>query len=137
LSPGSGPPAEGWATFVARVCPSLGKARRNGTAWAELTARHNKICERLKVNRSSTAWQRMHDEARLQASLASFRRYALATFPDAYGKRPGITLRRDLQLAPAVLQEIYERHGVQLALAGNEVSQPFKNYCTTDRSRRR
>jgi hypothetical protein len=95
FGPGSGPPTEGWAAFVARVCPSLGKARRNGAAWDELAARHNEIGERLKVNRPSTVWQRLHDEAGLQASLPSFRRYALATFPDAYGKRPGITLRRD------------------------------------------
>ena len=77
------------------MCPSLGTARRNGAAWDELAARHDEIGERLKVNRPSTVWQRLHDDEGLQASLASFRRYALATLPDAYGSRPSITVRRD------------------------------------------
>ena len=51
--------------------------------------------ERLKVNRPSTVWQRMHDDHGLQASLPSFRRYALATLPEAYGRRVSITVRRD------------------------------------------
>ena len=95
FGPGTGPPAEGWPAFVARVCPLLGKARRNGAAWDELAARHDEIGERLKLNRPSTVWQRLHDEDGLQASLASFRRYVAATFPDAYGKRASITVRRD------------------------------------------
>jgi len=95
FGPGTGPPPEGWVAFVARVCPQLGTARSTGAAWQELAARHDEIAERLKVNRPSTVWQRMHDEAGLRASLPSFRRYALATLPDAYGRRPGITLRRD------------------------------------------
>src|SRR5919198_1211378 len=94
FGPGTGPPPEGWAAFVARVCPRLGAAR-SGAAWEELAARHNEIAERLKVNRPSTVWQRMHDEDGLHASLPSFRRYALATFPEAYGRRPRITVRRD------------------------------------------
>ena len=95
LGPGSGAPPEGWAAFVARVCPLQGTARRGGSAWDELAARQDEIVERLKVNRPSTVWQRMHDEDGLQASLPSFRRYALANFPEAYGCRPGITVRRD------------------------------------------
>lgn len=95
FGPGSGPPADGWSAFVARVCPQLGKARRNGAAWHELAARHEVIGERLKVSRPSTVWQRLHDEEGLHASLPSFRRYALAMFPYAYGERPGITVRRD------------------------------------------
>jgi hypothetical protein len=95
LGPGSGAPPEGWAAFVARVCPLLGTARGGGSAWDELAARQEEIVERLKVNRPSTVWQRMHDEDGLQASLPSFRRYALANFPEAYGCRPGITVRRD------------------------------------------
>src|SRR5207247_7852757 len=93
--PGVGPPPDGWAAFVARVCPRLGRARRNGAAWNELAARHDEIAERLKVNRPSTVWQRLHDEEGLQASLPSFRRYVVAMLPDAYGKRPSLTVRRD------------------------------------------
>ena len=37
----------------------------------------------------------MHDDHGLQASLPSFRRYALATLPEAYGRRVSITVRRD------------------------------------------
>ena len=37
----------------------------------------------------------MHDDDGLQASLPSFRRYALAAFPEAYGRRVSITVRRD------------------------------------------
>ena len=37
----------------------------------------------------------MHDDAGLQASLPSFRRYALAALPEAYGRRLSITVRRD------------------------------------------
>jgi len=95
FEPGTGPPSEGWAAFVARACPQLGKARRNGAAWDELAARHEEIAERLKVNRPSTVWQRMHDDGGLQASLPSFRRYALAALPEAYGRRLSITVRRD------------------------------------------
>jgi transposase len=49
--PASAAPPEGWAAFVARVCPKLGTARNNGLAWAELAARHEEIAEALKVNR--------------------------------------------------------------------------------------
>ncbi len=95
FGPGTGPPGAGWAAFVAEVCPELGKARKNGAAWDELATRHDEIVERLKVNRPSTVWQRMHDDGGLQASLPSFRRYALANFPEAYGRRQGITVLRD------------------------------------------
>ncbi len=95
FGPGTGPPPEGWAVFVAEVCPELGTARKNGAAWDELATRHDEIVERLKVNRPSTVWQRMHDDAGLQASLPSFRRYALANFPEAYRRRQGITVLRD------------------------------------------
>jgi len=95
LGPGTGPPPEGWAAFVAQRCPQLGSPRKNGAAWEELAARHNEIAERLKINRPSTVWQRMHDDNGLQASLPSFRRYALASMPEAYGRRQGITVLRD------------------------------------------
>ena len=49
FGPGVGPPPEGWAAFVARVCPELGRARKNGAAWDELASRHDEIAERLKV----------------------------------------------------------------------------------------
>jgi hypothetical protein len=62
---------------------------------AELAVRHDEIAEALKVNRPSAVWQRLHDDAGLQASLPSFRRYALAMLPDAYARRPRITVRRD------------------------------------------
>ena len=95
FGPGGGAPPEGWVAFVARVCPQLGTARKNGAAWDELAACHDQIVERLKVNRPSTVWQRMHDDEGLQASLPTFRRYALANFPEAYGRRQGITVLRD------------------------------------------
>ena len=95
FGPGTGPPPEGWAAFVGRVCPHLGQARRGGAAWAELTMYHAAIAERLRVNRPSTVWQRLHDEEGLSASLPSFRRYVLVHFPEAYGRRPEITVRRD------------------------------------------
>ena len=41
--PGSGAPPEGWAAFVARVCPQLGTARKNGAAWDALAARRDEI----------------------------------------------------------------------------------------------
>ncbi len=88
-------PPDGWPAFVADVCPHLGKARANGAAWAELAARQGEIAEQLAANRPSTVWQRLHDEQGLQASLPSFRRYVLATMPEAYSKRAGITVRRD------------------------------------------
>lgn len=37
----------------------------------------------------------MRDDAGLRASLPSFRRYALANFPEAYGRRLGVTVLRD------------------------------------------
>ncbi len=94
FGPGTGPPPEGWAAFVAQWCPQLGSARKNGAAWEELAARHNEIAERLKINRPSTVWQRMHDDDGLQGSLPSFRRYALAKFPEAYGRSRDSSLGR-------------------------------------------
>ncbi len=93
--PGLGVPPEGWPAFVGHACPLLGRARANGAAWAELAARQVEIVERLATNRPSTVWQRLHDEAGLQASLPSFRRYVRATMPEAYSKRQGITVLRD------------------------------------------
>jgi len=109
--PGGELPAEGWSAFVARVCPELGKAKRNGAAWDELATLKEEIGARLKINRPSTVWQRLHDDQGLQASLPSFRRYVLANFPDAYGTRPGITVRRDDPPAGEEVQVDFGRLG--------------------------
>jgi hypothetical protein len=71
FGPGTGPPGAGWAAFVAEACPELGKAPKNGAAWDELATRHDEIVERLNVNRPSTVWQRMHDDAGLLVSRSS------------------------------------------------------------------
>ena len=96
---------------MARVCPQLGTARKNGAAWDELAARKDEIVERLKVNRPSTVWQRLHDEEGLQASLPSFRRYALANFPEAYARRQCITVVRDDPLPGEEAQADFGRLG--------------------------
>jgi len=51
FGPGNGGPPEGWAAFVARVCPLLGQAKRNGSAWDELAARQDEIVEQLSFIR--------------------------------------------------------------------------------------
>src|SRR6266849_1957847 len=106
FGPGVGPPPEG-SPARPRPLRSCGPGQVRDTperrklpspqvaAWDELASRHDEIAERLKVNRPSTVWQRMHDDHGLQASLPSFRRYALATLPEAYGRRVSITVRRD------------------------------------------
>lgn len=93
-APGAAAPPEGWAGFVAQVCPALGPGKKDGAVVGALAACHAAIEAGLEHNRPSTVWQRLRDEAGLGASHSSFRRYVLAHFPTAYG-RAGVTVRRE------------------------------------------
>jgi len=66
-----------------------------GAASLELAARHNEIAELLTSKRPSAAWKQLHDKAGLQASLASFRRYVMVTFPEAYARQPSASAQRN------------------------------------------
>src|SRR4029453_10733773 len=63
FGPGNGAPPEGWAAFVARVCPQLGTARKNGAAWEELAARRERW--RRRSDRSCTSGSNKHRACRV------------------------------------------------------------------------
>jgi hypothetical protein len=63
--------------------------------WLELAGRHDEIAELLTSKRPSAVWKQLHDEAGLQASLATFRRYVMRTLPEAYARRTSTSTRGD------------------------------------------
>jgi transposase len=82
LVPG-GPPlsrAE-WATLVADWFPELVDAKARSLTWPLIDAHRERIGPMLATNTVTTVHQRLRDEHRLTASLASFRRYVRLEFP--------------------------------------------------------
>src|SRR5207245_11656635 len=58
FGPGAGPPPEGWAAFVARVCPELGRARRTEPPGTDRPAVTEKPASRRKRTQPTTSRQR-------------------------------------------------------------------------------
>lgn len=72
-----------WAEFIRRTFPEVADPMRRHKIFEEIGRHHNEIKEGLAENKASTVWQRLRDEAGLQASLTSFRRYIRAMMPEA------------------------------------------------------
>jgi transposase len=83
LEPG-GPPvsAERWRAMAREWFPELAGISPRQTSWAEIGRHHDRIGELLGVVPVSVIWQRLRDEAGLEASVASVRRYVRARFPE-------------------------------------------------------
>jgi hypothetical protein len=82
LAPG-GPPvtAEEWRAMSRRWFPSLAGTRLRQPSWDEIACHHDRIGQLLGVVPVSVIHQRLADEAGLEASVASVRRYVRAHFP--------------------------------------------------------
>jgi len=83
LAPG-GPPvsAERWLAMSREWFPELAGIRPRQASWAEIARHHDRIGELLGVVPVSVIWQRLRDEAGLQSSVVSVRRYVRARFPE-------------------------------------------------------
>jgi transposase len=95
IEPGSEPISlERWAELVHQWFPELHTTELRHPRFGEIAPYHELIREQLAVNTVSTIWQRLRDERGLQASIASFRRYVLATMPDQDALRGQVTVRK-------------------------------------------
>jgi transposase len=72
-----------WTAFVQKTFPEVADPVNRHKVFVEIGRFHDRIKEDLTENKASTVWQRLHDEAALQASLTSFRRYLRAVIPEA------------------------------------------------------
>src|SRR5216683_3718025 len=83
LEPG-GPPVspERWLALAREWFAELAGVSLRRTSWAEIARHHDRIGELLGVVPVSVIWQRLRDEAGLEASVASVRRYVRARFPE-------------------------------------------------------
>jgi len=83
LAPG-GPPVTGeqWREMAREWFPSLSDTRLRQPSWGKIAPHHDQIGELLGVVPVSVICQRLHDEAGLEASVASLRRYVRRHFPE-------------------------------------------------------
>jgi transposase len=83
LEPG-GPPLSDteWRAQIRTWFPKLIDTRLRQPSWGEIARHHDYIEEQLKVVPASVIYQRLRDEAGLEASVASLRRYVRAHFPE-------------------------------------------------------
>ena len=72
-----------WTEFVKKKFPEVADPVSRHKVFEEIGCHHDRIKEDLEENKASTVWQRLRDEAGLQASLTSFRRYLHAVMPEA------------------------------------------------------
>jgi len=94
LEPG-GPPVspERWLALAREWFPELAGVSLRRTSWAEIARHHDRIGELLGVVPVSVIWQRLRDEAGLEASVASVRRYVRARFPE-HARAAEVEVRR-------------------------------------------
>lgn len=71
-----------WREFIQATFPEVADPLLRHQVFAEIGRFHDRIKAELSVNTASTVWQRLRDEAQLQASLTSFRRYVRAMLPE-------------------------------------------------------
>ena len=83
LAPG-GPPVteQQWREMARGWFPSLTGTRLRQPSWGKIAPHHDEIGRLLGVVPVSVIRQRLHDEAGLEASVASVRRYVRARFPE-------------------------------------------------------
>jgi len=82
FQPGAARTEADWAEFVKRTFPEVADPTNRHKVFEEIGRHHDRIKKDLAENKASTVWQRLHDEAGLQASLTSFRRYIHAVMPE-------------------------------------------------------
>src|SRR6266540_4224910 len=71
-----------WAELVHQWFPELHTTELRHPKFAEIAPFHELIEQMLTTNTVTTVHQRLRDERGLHVSIASFRRYVLATMPD-------------------------------------------------------
>jgi transposase len=95
LVPGGPPPSRTeWAALVEGWFPGLVDARVRSLTFGVIDAHRDRIAEMRETNTASTVWQRLRDEHGLAVSLASFRRYLWAEFPDEEACLDKVTVLR-------------------------------------------
>jgi transposase len=95
IRPGGTPLSpERWAELVRAWFPKLASLELRHPKFAEIAPFHELIREQLGVNTVATIHQRLRDEHGLHVSIASFRRYVLATMPDQDALRGQVTVRK-------------------------------------------
>jgi predicted transcriptional regulator len=95
IGPGGAPISpERWAELVRGWFPKLASLELRHPKFAEIAPFHELIREQLAVNTVATIHQRLRDEHGLRVSIASFRRYVLATMPDRDTLRGQVTVRK-------------------------------------------
>lgn len=96
IRPGGAPISpERWAELVRGWFPKLASLELRHPKFAEIAPFHELIRGQLAVNTVATIHQRLRDERGLHVSIASFRRYVLATMPDQDSLRGQVTVRKD------------------------------------------
>jgi len=75
-------PVEGWAILVKGWFPELVDPRSRSLTHETIDAHRVEIAEMLKTNKATTVHQRLRDEAGLNVSVSSFRRYLWREFPE-------------------------------------------------------
>lgn len=97
LVPG-GPPLtrSEWAERVAGWFPELADGRARSVTFPVIDAHRERVETMLKTNNPTTVWQRLRDEAGLEVSLTSFRRYVWSEFPDEADASKVTVLRPDV-----------------------------------------
>jgi hypothetical protein len=90
MTPG-GPPAseEQWRALARDWFPQMAGTGIRQVSWREIAGHHDRIAGLLGVVPVPVIHQRLADEAGLEASVASLRRYVRAHFPA--GPRPAVT----------------------------------------------
>ncbi len=83
-----------WAELVHQWFPELHTTELRHPKFAEIAPFHELIEQMLTTNTVTTVHQRLRDERGLHVSIASFRRYVLATMPDRDSLRGQVTVRK-------------------------------------------
>lgn len=101
---GRASPPEGWLAFVRVVMPQAIGRTQPSEAAKRIEVFHEGIVEGLAQTKAAIVWQRLKDEAGLEASLTSFYRYVRQHIPQ-YKASKGITIRRE-DFSPGDVAEV-------------------------------
>jgi transposase len=93
-TPGGAAPPQGWKSFVIEVMPEAVGRTHPSEAMKRIESFHQEIVEGLAQTNAATVWQRLRDEAGLQAFLTSFYRY-VHQHVSPEKARQGVTVRRE------------------------------------------
>jgi len=85
-----------WVAFIKEKFPETIDSSVRSSAFPKIDVYHDLIRERLAKNTVATVWRRLRDEAGLNVSLSSFRRYVNSRFPDIVYPESITVLRPDV-----------------------------------------